>query len=158
MDLDALKSPASPRRQRELGHLLRFAVVGCLSVAMDLAVFRALRAHAGWDYPLAKGCSYLAGMVLGFGLNKWWAFGSRRAVGVEALSYGLLYGATLAVNVGIYAWSLAALLRWGLVEAAPAGAFVAATGTSTVLNYLGLRFITFRRGLAEREAALKGLA
>ena len=45
MDLDALKSPASPRRQRELGHLLRFAVVGCLSVAMDLAVFRALRAH-----------------------------------------------------------------------------------------------------------------
>jgi putative flippase GtrA len=156
--VERLTGPGQTRARRELGHLLRFVAVGALSVGVDLGVFRALHLHWAWDAPLAKGCSYAAGMALGFGLNKWWAFGSRRSAGGEALSYGLLYACTLGANVLAYGWVLTQGLAWGMVEAAPAAAFIGATGLSTVLNYLGLRFITFRRGIAEQEPSTKDAA
>jgi putative flippase GtrA len=153
---ELLIEPGKTRAQRELGHLLRFAVVGGLSVAVDLGVFWMLNRNLGWLYPLAKGCSYAAGMALGFGLNKWWAFGSRRSAAGEAPSYVILYAATLGLNMLTAQGVRFQAMVWGLGEgAAWVAAFVAATGLSTVLNYLGLRFITFRRGIAEQEASIK---
>ena len=140
----------SPDEKR---YLLRFLAAGGLSVATDLGVFLLLNKHLGWAYPLAKGLSYAAGMVLGFGLNKWWTFGSHRRSAAEPLTYAVLYGLTLGVNVLVYGWTLKLFLGLGQVELSGAAAFLAATGLTTVLNYLGLRLVTFRRGIAEAHAA-----
>jgi putative flippase GtrA len=128
----------------EKRHLGRFLVVGGLSVATDLGVLLALHAGLGWERSLAKGLSYVAGMALGFALNKAWTFGSRRQAWTEAPSYVLLYALTLAVNVGVHRALHDLGLGGGL-------AFLGATGLTTVLNYLGLRYITFRQGIAERH-------
>ena len=139
--------------QREEKHLLRFLVSGGLCVATDLGVFVLLQ-HAGWGYMTAKGVSYVAGVLLGFGLNKWWTFGSKRLSLDEPIFYALVYAVTLGVNMALYAAVLRWALGFGLPErASQASAFLAATGVTTVLNYLGLRFIAFRRGIAEAEVA-----
>lgn len=129
---------------REKTRLLRFLVSGGLSVATDLGVFVALQDGLGVAQAPAKGVSYVTGMALGFVLNKAWTFGSRRDAKAEAPSYLLLYAITLGVNVLAYGAVL------DLSQHKPA-AFLVATGLTTVLNYLGLRFMTFRRGIAERE-------
>ena len=145
-------SPTVAKRDGgEAGRVARFAVIGGASVATDLSVYALLVSHL--DTHPAKGVSYLAGMLVGFVGNKFWSFKSARRTASEPITYGLLYAVTLAVNVlvngGVLAltegWGLHPTVRWGL-------AFLVATGITTVLNYLGLRWVTFRRGVAEREA------
>lgn len=137
---------------RERARLLRFLVVGSLSVAADGLLFWWLRRGAGWSASLAKAGSYVAGMLLGFVLNKVWTFGSRRRSAAEPLTYGLLYAATLGLNVLAYNTVRDGLNAWG-DRVAGGAAFLAATGLSTVVNYLGLRYFTFKRGIDERSAA-----
>jgi putative flippase GtrA len=130
--------------RRQVG---RFLVIGGLSVATDLAVYTLLVGSRIVASPLAKGVSYVAGMTLGFAGNKYWTFGSARRTVSEPILYTLLYLATLAVNVGVHAGVLA---LGGPSWQMPA--FLAATGTTTVLNFLGMRLVTFRGGILERLA------
>ncbi|MFM2090135.1 MAG: hypothetical protein RLZZ127_624 [Planctomycetota bacterium] len=133
-------------------HLGRFAVVGLLSVATDLGVY-AGSAAAGLPRDPAKGLGYLAGMGLGFILNKAWTFGSLRPAAGELLLYGLVYATTFAVNILVNRGILLGLDGVAAPGAVAAAAFLAATGTTTILNYLGMRHIAFRRGIRERRAA-----
>jgi putative flippase GtrA len=121
---------------------LRFLVVGSTSVLIDLVVYQALTA-AGWSPHGSKGISYVAGMAFGFVANKLWAFGSKRKSLAEPATYAALYATTLGVNVGLNAAVLALL---GVRFTLPA--FLVATGTTTVLNFAGLRWVTFRKGMA----------
>jgi putative flippase GtrA len=111
---------------------------------IDLGVYQGLTA-AGLSPHAAKAASYVAGMLFGFVANKAWAFGSRRKSLAEPASYVLLYAATLVVNVGLNAAVLATLGRGATLFA-----FLAATGTTTILNFAGLRWVTFRKGMADR--------
>lgn len=132
-------------------HVGRFAIVGLLSVATDAVTYLVLaRAGASWD--VAKGLGYGVGMVVGFLLNKTWTFASRRPPGLEGFTYVLLYALTMGVNVALNRLVLVAgAARLGPI-CGPLLAFLAATGVTTVLNFLGMRFITFRRGIAEQAA------
>ena len=134
----------------EKRHLGRFLVVGCSSVAVDLLVYAGLMA-VGCPRELAKGAGYLAGMVLGFVLNKRWTFGSRRAAGGEAVTYVVLYAVTFVVNVAVNGWMAQTAASLMPSQIALVTAFLVATAVTTVLNFLGMRFITFRRGIRERR-------
>ena len=133
-------------RRETRKQLLRFLVVGSTSVAVDFAVYRALVA-ALWPWDIAKGASYMAGVVVGFFGNKCWMFESSRRSAAEPVSYLVLYAITLAVNV---ACNRAALIALG--DGAGPWAFVFATGVTTVLNFLGMKLVTFRRGVDDRRA------
>lgn len=144
---------ARPELGDELGdlgelrrHLARFLVIGVGSVAVDLAVYQIVTAAALLAVHPAKGVSYLAGMVLGFFGNKFWTFSSARKSLSEPVMYAVLYTATLAVNIGVNAAVLALL-----GESRKLFAFFAATGVTTVLNFIGLRLLTFRVGIRERR-------
>jgi len=87
-----------------------------------------------------KMVSFLLGTVFAFAANKWWTFESRRWSTFEAAAFAGLYASTMLVNVAVN--------RWVLEVAPPAAfvvAFVCATVSSTVLNFLGQKFIAFRR-------------
>ena len=120
-------------------------MVGSLCVVIDAGFYYAL-ASTGMGVGAAKACSYVAGVVAGFLLNKRWTFESHRHSLPEAVSYLALYAVTLAVNVGCNHWVLDYLGadRRGV-------AFLFATGVTTVLNFLGLRLATFRGGIADRR-------
>ncbi|MCH8275001.1 MAG: hypothetical protein IH851_09445 [Armatimonadetes bacterium] len=75
--------------------------------------------------------------------NCWWAKGGRR----RFVRFCALYAATLAVNVAI---NSAALFLLGGGEPALAMAFLAATGASATLNFLGMKFLVFKPGARPR--------
>lgn len=129
-----------------MGRVGRFIVIGLGSVAVDLLVYNGL--SGSMPGFVAKGISFVAGMLPGFVGNKFWAFQSARKTVSEPLVYAGLYAVTLCVNVGVNAAVLAVL-----GEPARLFAWFVATGTTTVLNYLGLRLIAFRKGIEERVAA-----
>lgn len=139
---DVISSPLGRRRSSETRrHLLRFGVIGVTSVLIDLTVYSGLLALMVLPTP-AKGVSYVAGMVFGFLGNKFWTFGSRRGSASEPVTYLLIYSITLAINMAVNAGVLQQSgSKWM--------AFVLATGVSTVLNFLGLRWVTFRVGIHE---------
>jgi putative flippase GtrA len=141
-------------RRETFKQIRRFLVIGVLSVLVDLAVYLILT-RLGLSTHLSKGISYVSGMVLGFIGNKFWTFESARRSASEPTTYLLLYAATLLVNVAVNATVLAMFAdvlppRWN-----KAWAFLVATGVTTVLNFLGMRFVTFFRGVRQRREKIE---
>ena len=130
-------------------HLARFLVIGTCSAATDLGSYLLLLNLAHWPPSTAKALSYVIGMVVAFFGNKYWTFESPRRSLSEPAAFVVIYLASLLVNVGINSGVLA-LLDGSL--AARLVAFVAATGVSMTLNFLGMRLVAFRRGIHERHA------
>ena len=123
--------------------ILRFLVIGGSSVAIDLVVYLALVGLL--DPVLSKAISYVAGMLFGYVGNKFWTFESSRRSLAEPAVYIVLYALTLAVNVGLN--SLCISVFENLQLAPPTArilAFFIATGTTTVLNFVGLKHFAFR--------------
>lgn len=120
----------------------RFLVVGLGSVAIDGLTYAALLRTAGSAVSpdAMKTLSFLLGTAFAFAANKLWTFESRRWSAFEAAAFGGLYASTMLVNVAV---------NHGVLAASPPApfvtAFLCATATSTVLNFLGQKFIAFRR-------------
>lgn len=129
--------------------LRRFLIVGSICVLVDLGVYSALTEGTGLAISASKALSYLAGIVVGFMLNKRWTFESSRRTWHEAITYFALYAATLGVNVGCNRLVLSVI---GADHRTLA--FLMATGLTTVLNFIGMRLVTFRHGIADRRATV----
>ena len=90
------------------------------------------------DISLAKLLSFAGGSVTGFVINKLWTFKSNGILSHEIGKYAILYTATAFTNIAI---NNVVLNLTGVIEIA----FLAATGTSTVCNFLGQKFFVFRK-------------
>jgi putative flippase GtrA len=124
--------------------LRRFLCIGGTSAAVDLLVYLLL--YGSLSSSPAKGISYMAGMLVGFIGNKFWTFESRRKCVTEPASYILLYGVTLIVNIAVNGGVLQLLYSYSVEPRfARIAAFLAATGLTTILNFVGLKFLTFRQ-------------
>lgn len=118
------------------GEMTRFIVSGSSAVATDCGVYYLL---LNWlPHGAAKASSFVAGSVVAYLLNKFWTFGRRSRSAREAGRFAALYLGTLGANTGVNALALRALPGYTFP------AFLCATGTSTVLNYLGMKFWVFR--------------
>lgn len=137
-------------RQETFKQIRRFLVIGVLSVLVDLTVYLLLN-RFGLQTHLAKGISYVSGMVVGFVGNKFWTFESARRSAAEPLTYLLLYATTLMVNVAANAVVLSLFADLLPPFWNRALAFLVATGVTTVLNFLGMRFVTFFGGVRDRR-------
>ena len=136
----------TPENRRQVG---RFLIMGGSSAATDFACYLLLTERLAISVHTAKGLAYLAGMVVGYFGNKYWTFGSARRSLSEPAAYVALYATTLLVNIAINSGSLFLLgSRYKIL------AFLTATGTTMVLNFLGLRLVTFRVGIRQRRAEL----
>jgi putative flippase GtrA len=135
-------------------HIRRFLVIGVLSVLCDLGTY-ALLLRFGLDVSVAKGISYVAGMVFGFFGNKFWTFESPQKSIAEPILYLVLYAVTMGVNVGINALVLNQLTGTFGPTLAKGVAFLFATGTTTILNFLGMRLLTFNAGIRARRELLR---
>jgi putative flippase GtrA len=127
--------------------LVRFLVMGTTSVLVDLGVYRLLAAQFGMHIDFAKAISYWFGVLVGFAGNKFWTFRSGQKSIREPLSYAVLYCATMFANIGC---NRAVLSIVG--PQATGLAFLFATGVTTCLNFVGMRFLVFRRGIQLRQA------
>jgi putative flippase GtrA len=125
------ESPSVAQKQ-----LLRFLVVGCSAVATDFVSYTLLL-HLLAHVP-AKTLSFIAGTIIAYILNKYWTFEKPGTNHTELSRFVILYTSTLVANVAVNAAILI------LLPAAILFAFLCATGTSTILNFIGQKWWVFK--------------
>lgn len=114
---------------------MKFIIVGIGGVAADYLVYQGLMA-LGFNMSAAKGLSYVSVASLAFILNKLWTFERDRFITSELIRYGAVYAFSAGVNVAI---NKAFMMIWGVRILA----FLIATGSSAIVNFLGLKFFVF---------------
>jgi len=112
-----------------------FLFVGIATVLVDFLTYHGLM-KAGFIPILAKTAGFLAGTLFSYFANKFWTFGQKTYVAGSVWRFSLLYITTLFVNVFINSTAL----KFTSISVS----FLAATGISAVLNFLGMRFFVFK--------------
>lgn len=117
----------------------RFIVVGIVSTIVNYGFFYTIFGLSG-RYILASSAGYIAGLIVGYALNRNWTFGDKKAdqKNKEFLLYCIIYAGSLVFSLLF----LRALVEWAHFD--PIIAQVFAIGLSTLMNFIGLRFIVFR--------------
>ena len=114
--------------------LSRFLLVGCSAVATDTLVYFIL---VQWMMPsVAKAMSFTSGSVVAYVFNKYWTFEQKHKSYSEVIRFSILYLSTLCVNVWVNKYVLN-------LSGSKEFAFLCATGTSTILNFIGQKFWVF---------------
>lgn len=114
--------------------VLKFLVGGGTGVFVDFVVYKILMLK-GIERTAAKTVSFICGSIVGFIINKYWTFKSSKFQIKEILKYILLYSITAFVNSQIN--------KYMLMFGKEFYSFLCATGVSTVLNFLGQKFLIF---------------
>lgn len=122
-----------------------FLVVGCLTVGIDFLTYNILIFFTGLTYEPAKALSFVSGTIFAYMANKIWTFGHTQAKG-RILPFGALYACSLGVNVGV---NSAVIYLFGQENIVVQAAFLIATGCSTVLNFVGMKFFVFKKAQGE---------
>ncbi|MDZ4833644.1 MAG: GtrA family protein [Candidatus Melainabacteria bacterium] len=127
------------------GEMQRFLLSGGSAVACDTLVYALL--FNFMPPSMAKAISFIAGTVLAFFLNKFWTFKKPKRSHAEVVKFICLYASTLGANIFVNRFVLdhAASMVAAIEPVSAQFAFLSATGTSTVLNYLGQKFWVFKK-------------
>jgi putative flippase GtrA len=119
--------------RREIG---AFLVFGCSAVTVDFLTYTAL--IVAIPHSPAKALSFLAGTIISYTGNKFWTFKSPSKVGQDVTKFYMLYIFSLAINVALNKAILLVNSQWIIY------AFLIATGTSTVINFVGQKWWVFK--------------
>lgn len=130
--------PAQPGLAAQLS---RFVVVGVLSAFVDFGVYHALLSLGTWVH-LAKAVSFILGTTTAYLLNRRFTFTATEGGSARFAGFVLLYGTTFAINIGMNALMLAVLPQLPFRTSV---AWVIAQGTATLINFVMLRTVVFRR-------------
>lgn len=114
----------------------RFLVVGTSAVITDFILYFLLINFL--PPSVAKTISFIAGTVIAYIFNKHWTFEKSGKTRYEIVKFIVLYSSTLSANVAINALFLYIFPEYILL------AFLFATGTSTVLNFIGQKWWVFK--------------
>ena len=117
--------------------ILKFLVGGGTAVIIDFLVYKILMI-VGIERTIAKTISFICGSIVGFIINKYWTFKSPKFQIKEILKYTILYIITAFINSQVNKYTL-------LLFGSEIFAFLCATGVSTILNFLGQKFLIFTR-------------
>lgn len=117
--------------------IARFVLVGVMSVATDAFFYFLLLPF--WGPTASKAGSFVCGSVVAFTLNKYWTFKNEDRVIHGLFRFIVLYSTTLLAN------SLANHLVLYVLPGYFKIGFLTATGVSTILNFIGLKFWVFKK-------------
>lgn len=117
---------------------MKFLVGGSSAVLTDFVSYYLLL-YLGLYIAYAKCASYILGAIVGFLINKIWTFESKKFRFDEVWKYIVLYLVSAIAN------TLVNQVVFFVVDVKIL-AFLVATGCSTVMNFLGQKFIVFKKG------------
>lgn len=119
-----------------------FLVVGSLTVVVDFLTYHGLLWTGALDIGAAKAIGFLTGTVFAYFANRIWTFGDKEPASGSVLRFALLYAVTMGANVVINAFVIALPIKvsWQFQLA-----FLMATGTSAVLNFIGMKLFVFKK-------------
>ena len=113
----------------------RFIATGLLAVSTDCLSYFILAEYIPIN--TAKGVSFMLGSLVAFFFNKIWTFNNEDKLAPAVLQFSILYTSTLFANILINQITLS-YISYNQVFA-----FFCATGTSTILNYIGMKYWVF---------------
>jgi gtrA family protein len=116
--------------------ILKFLVGGGTAVIVDFFTYKIFMI-LGLERTIAKTLSFICGSIVGFIINKYWTFKSPKFQIKEILKYTVLYILTAFINSQVNKYTL-------LLFGNEIFAFLCATGVSTILNFLGQKFLIFK--------------
>lgn len=120
-------------------NFFKFTAVGGLSTILNYSLFFLGYRHFGIAYVPAAAIGYIAGVLLGFTLNKYWTFQSESRRHLRDIAaYALVYTVSLVLGLGI----LHSLVRF--LDMEPLVANILTIGITTMMNFLGTKFFVFR--------------
>ncbi len=123
--------------------LIRFIISGCLAVFVDCMFYYILSYFL--DISIAKAISFLIGTIAAFLMNKYYTFEQKKKSFLEAIKFLSLYLFSLGANVVVNKLSFIILpYVFDNFEIRKLFAFLFATATSTIINFLGQKFWVFR--------------
>lgn len=142
--------------------LTKFVLIGGLAVLTDLAfyyVFLNLIPADSFTPPLtneavSKCLSFLCGLSVTYWFNKSWTWRQKDRDNARLMRFLLVYGISLALNVGINSGLLDLLHSQAVLARVPYKYFVAfagATGACSAFNFLGQKFWIFRPGEVDND-------
>lgn len=133
--------------------MVKFTLIGVTAVLVDLVVYYILlNTLPDPENPLltleamAKTCSFISGTIVTYNLNKFWTWRQNDHSNKRFVKFLLLYGISLGLNVTVNEVTLMILGNVDALAWVPRPyliAFVAATGASAMLNFLGQKFWVF---------------
>ncbi|GAA6513943.1 GtrA family protein [Merdimmobilis hominis] len=123
-----------------LKKFLKFALTGVGNTLVDLILFRVLYTYLGVNIYLSQVCSYSAGMLNSYVVNRSWTFRSKeKFFSAQMVRFLALGGLMLALSTGL----LYLFTGWGLSGMA---AKLLTTGLVLVVNFLLSKLWVFRSG------------
>ena len=134
-------TPSAPARLGLAAQLGRFVAIGVLSALVDFGVYHLLLGVGTWVHA-AKAVSFILGTTTAYLLNRRFTFAASTGGRSRFAGFLLLYATTFVLNVGVNALMLAVLPEMPLRISL---AWVVAQGTATVINFVMLRTVVFRR-------------
>lgn len=119
--------------------LLRFALVGGTTVAIDYIVYTFLLNL--FSPSLSKAISFLCGSFFAYHLNRTWTFKVGVSNTFQVFRFALIYASSVIINVfanGLILSSFSVPNHWRLSIA-----FLLATAASAIYNFLGMKLFVF---------------
>lgn len=117
--------------------IFRFVVAGMLGLISDISVYRTLVSLELHVTP-SKALGCVTGTIVVFFINRSWTFSSRQTTFAQFFRFAALYSTSIFINTTLNTLGLSLLSEpWQV-------AFVFATGVSTVINFLGSKFLVFK--------------
>lgn len=117
--------------------LMKFVVTGFCGLFSDVSVYR-MMVKIGAHVTPAKALGCCMGTVVVFFINRAWTFSVQQRSSAQVIRFAALYGTTITLNTTLNTLLLKLVPHpWQL-------AFVCATAVTTVINFLGSKFIVFK--------------
>lgn len=134
--------------------LVKFTLIGILAVIVDLICYYILLnilpeklLSTISNEAFAKTLSFICGMTVTYTFNKLWTWKTKDRSKKRVVKFALLYGSSLLINVGVNSLLLFMLHENKTLIDLPYKyfiAFIGATGTSAVVNFIGQKFWVFK--------------
>ena len=114
----------------------RFILAGISAVFTDFLIYYLLQNFIIID--IAKGISFISGTFVSFFINKYWTFEKNKKSLMELIYFLILYFSSMMINVYV---NKLVLVNFEIMILA----FVIATGISAVINFLGMKYLIFKK-------------
>jgi putative flippase GtrA len=135
--------------------VVKFGMIGVLAVFTDMACYYVLLRSLPMDLlpgmgkeALAKTLSFLCGLAVTYSLNKRWTWGRTDRSARRLARFGTLYGASLLLNVGMNQALLSVFVKRMALSHGHLFAFLGATLTCAIWNFMGQKYWVFRQPTA----------
>ena len=122
----------------DLFEIYRYVIVGCGALLIDTVLYFFLGHLGFFTFEISKRISFISGALFRFFMSRHYVFKVKKRFIFQTLSYSLLYLLTFFINSYSHDFIFS-------ITQVPVFSFLFATGASSILNFLGQKFIVFKK-------------